>query len=677
MSEPPNEQEKPPVFEQPVGMWHRLIYLASGSPWWAIFLILGIVALAYSMYSDPTKRDVLSFLADRPAVTTDEKYDVTYDIKLDVLLVQETVRVKDPNDFNPIPGRITILGEDVVVREENAIWQCPENAPEDCLEQRGTVITYRDYDVPAGQEPDDYVTLEGLVIPDTENVFGMDVKLPNGEIVSIFTTWITDEREGTLACNRLIDPDCETLVGRLVTFERSYIASQALEVRSDALIRYTEDGYEDEIRSFFIEERREEMLACEEGAPPDCEALPITVVTITEKITGVEIGGTDDYVEVRTVEQQTVEVARDQIISMETGLVECDQDADSRCQDFEGTLVRVKGEVLAGHLTLENATHYYVQFAGREEPIRYNRQDIVSEERSPEQCEATDQDPPCQITLTLEERTIGGRIRDTDTGIVIETVPEKIIRINHDDIVNTSRRVPASCALNNLRACNEGIWLTWFVTLVAYSFALVIGLVFGIMRVSSNPIFYHLSTVYVELVRGIPLLVILLYSAFVIAPTIRDAGGIIGDTWESLNSIEKQILGTDLFLIEALLGLSIGYGAFLSEVFRAGIQSISRGQMEAARSLGMNYFQAMRYIILPQAVRVVLPPLGNNFIAMLKDTSLIAILALPELLQRGRFYASATFQVILVYTAVALYYVIMTLVLSMLVRLIERWSRLP
>ena len=162
------------------------------------------------------------------------------------------------------------------------------------------------------------------------------------------------------------------------------------------------------------------------------------------------------------------------------------------------------------------------------------------------------------------------------------------------------------------------------------------------------------------MVRGIPLLVILLYAGFVISPWLRDNTPLnLSDEWE------------------AIIGLSFGYGAFIAEIFRAGIQSISRGQMEAARSLGMSYPQSMRYVILPQAVRVVLPPLGNDFISMLKDSALISVLALPDLLQLGRLYVSRTFRAFEGYNTVAILYLLMTLFLSMLVRIIERRSRLP
>jgi polar amino acid transport system permease protein len=122
----------------------------------------------------------------------------------------------------------------------------------------------------------------------------------------------------------------------------------------------------------------------------------------------------------------------------------------------------------------------------------------------------------------------------------------------------------------------------------------------------------------------------------------------------------------------AIAGLAFCYGAFEAEVFRAGIESIERGQMEAARSLGMSYFQAMRYIILPQAIRTVLPPLGNDFIAMLKDSSLISVLAVRELTHLGKLNRSRTFRTFETWNTVTFLYLIMTLTLSVVVKFIER-----
>jgi polar amino acid transport system permease protein len=122
----------------------------------------------------------------------------------------------------------------------------------------------------------------------------------------------------------------------------------------------------------------------------------------------------------------------------------------------------------------------------------------------------------------------------------------------------------------------------------------------------------------------------------------------------------------------SILGLTFCYGAYMSEIYRAGIQSISKGQMEAAMSLGMNYLQAMRYVILPQAIRVILPPVGNEFIALLKDSSLVSAVAVADLTRRGREYMSSTFIPIETWMMVALLYLVLTLFSARVASYIEK-----
>jgi polar amino acid transport system permease protein len=228
----------------------------------------------------------------------------------------------------------------------------------------------------------------------------------------------------------------------------------------------------------------------------------------------------------------------------------------------------------------------------------------------------------------------------------------------------------------------DGVIVTLRITLTAFPIATIIGLVAGLSRASKNVVLYNLSTLYVEIVRGIPLIVLIIYVAFALMPVITDLVNQIG-TWGMGWASQYFIAGLFKNLINfsirdisnelrADIALAFGYGAFEAEVFRAGIQSIGRGQMEAARSLGMNYFQAMRYIILPQAIRRVLPPLGNDFIALLKDSSLVTVLAVNELTQLGRLRRSSTFRVLETFNMVAFLYLSMTLVLSAGVRLLER-----
>ena len=128
-------------------------------------------------------------------------------------------------------------------------------------------------------------------------------------------------------------------------------------------------------------------------------------------------------------------------------------------------------------------------------------------------------------------------------------------------------------------------------------------------------------------------------------------------------------------IVMAIVGLTFGYAAYMSEVYRAGIQSISKGQMEAARSLGMTYFQAMRYVILPQAFRVVLPPMGNEFITLLKDSALVSAVSVPDLTRRGREYSATHFNPIETWTMVALLYLMMTLLATRLVAYLEKRSK--
>jgi len=205
-----------------------------------------------------------------------------------------------------------------------------------------------------------------------------------------------------------------------------------------------------------------------------------------------------------------------------------------------------------------------------------------------------------------------------------------------------------------------GVGLTLFVTVCAYTIAIVVGLVVGLMRLSTNPILFHLARVYVEIMRGLPLLVVVLYAGFVIGPWVRNV---------------THDFYTPPMLTRAIVGLGLGYGAYVSEVFRSGIQSIGKGQSEAARSLGMSSAQTMRYVILPQAIRIILPPLGNDLVALLKDSSLIAVLALEDILQLGRQWISRTFRAIEGYNTIAFLYLALTMTLSVIVAWIERRTR--
>lgn len=221
----------------------------------------------------------------------------------------------------------------------------------------------------------------------------------------------------------------------------------------------------------------------------------------------------------------------------------------------------------------------------------------------------------------------------------------------------------------------QGIGVTIFTAVVSYTLAIVIGLIAGLGRVSKNPVAYNLATLYVQIIRGVPILVQLLVIAFVIIPIVINAVNALGATLVPILGSENFMVTAtpqDIpFLTRCIIALAIAYGGFEAETFRAGIQSIGKGQMEAARSLGMSYFQAMRHIILPQAIRRVLPPLGNDFIAMLKDSSLVSVLGVRDITQEARLYASASFRFLETYTSLAFLYLALTIVLSLGVKWIE------
>ncbi len=221
----------------------------------------------------------------------------------------------------------------------------------------------------------------------------------------------------------------------------------------------------------------------------------------------------------------------------------------------------------------------------------------------------------------------------------------------------------------------RGIMTTIFVTLVAFSSAIVIGLIAGLGRVSKNPVIYNLATLYVQVIRGLPILVWIFYVAFVLTPAFFTLTNALGDALSPLlgadNFLSKANTQDVTLLGRAIIALAFAYGGFEAETFRAGIQSIGRGQMEAARSLGMSYFQAMRYVILPQAVRRVLPPLGNDFIAMLKDSSLVSVLGVRDITQEARLYVAASFRYPETYNTLAFVYLSMTIVLSLIVKGVE------
>lgn len=228
---------------------------------------------------------------------------------------------------------------------------------------------------------------------------------------------------------------------------------------------------------------------------------------------------------------------------------------------------------------------------------------------------------------------------------------------------------------------SAGILVTIGISLAAYFFAIILGLLAGLARMSPNVFLNNAARTYIELIRGIPMLVLIFFIALVGVPAVIDLMKGIG-AW--LTSVGLTGLGSIFTGMEndaipmvarAIIALAVTYGAFLAEIFRAGIQSIGRGQMEAARSLGMGYGAAMRYIILPQAVRNILPALGNDFVSMVKDSSLVSLLAVRDMTQMAKLYSGSTFRFREAYTTLSILYLTMTVSLSLGVQFVEKRLR--
>jgi polar amino acid transport system permease protein len=194
----------------------------------------------------------------------------------------------------------------------------------------------------------------------------------------------------------------------------------------------------------------------------------------------------------------------------------------------------------------------------------------------------------------------------------------------------------------------KGVPVTFQVTVFAIIGSLILGLLCGLGQVSQTRIWSLLAGVYVELIRGIPLLVQLIFIYYALGRFFQVEG-----------------------IIAAIIALSICYGAYMGEIFRAGIQAVPKGQMEAAIALGLSRGQALRKVILPQTMKIILPAIGNEFIAMLKDSSLVSVIALRDILRRGREYISRTFLSLETMLIVALIYLLITLVLSRIVAMME------
>lgn len=202
----------------------------------------------------------------------------------------------------------------------------------------------------------------------------------------------------------------------------------------------------------------------------------------------------------------------------------------------------------------------------------------------------------------------------------------------------------------------RGVPVTMGVSAVAVAIGLVLGLILALMRLSKLKILRGISTLYIDIVRGTPLLVQALIAAYGIPALIQSMG--VDWKWPHL-------------VIPALLCCGLNSAAYMSEIIRGGLNSVDKGQMEAAQCLGMTHKQAMRLIIIPQAMRLILPPLGNEFVTMIKETAVLSVAGVTEITREGTLLSARTFDFFTAYVGVALVYLLFTITISKLVNRLE------
>lgn len=205
--------------------------------------------------------------------------------------------------------------------------------------------------------------------------------------------------------------------------------------------------------------------------------------------------------------------------------------------------------------------------------------------------------------------------------------------------------------VDNLPSLLTGLYVTIEMAFFALILATIIGLIFGLMSISSSKILKAIATIYIYVVRGTPLMIQAMFVFFGVA-------GAVGVRFDPI--------------VAGIVILAFNAGAYLSEIFRSGIQAIDKGQMEAARSLGLSKAKAMTKVILPQAVKIMIPAIMNQFIIALKDTSILSVIGIRELIQSGKIIVAENFKPFEVYGAVALMYLVIITILTLISKYVER-----
>ena len=225
------------------------------------------------------------------------------------------------------------------------------------------------------------------------------------------------------------------------------------------------------------------------------------------------------------------------------------------------------------------------------------------------------------------------------------------------------------------RTVFNGVGITIFVTLVGFALATLLGLGIALLGLSDSVALRQIARFYVEVVRGIPMLVLLFYVAFVGAPAVVAGYNFVTAPLVNAGLTEPVLVRDFSLMWRAIIALMIGYSSFIAEVFRAGIQSVDQGQIEAAKALGLSRYHRFRFVVFPQAIKVIFPPLSNDFVAMVKDSSLVSVFGVSDITQMGKIYASGSFRFFETYSIVTYIYLILTIGLSLGLRQIEKRMR--
>jgi polar amino acid transport system permease protein len=216
-----------------------------------------------------------------------------------------------------------------------------------------------------------------------------------------------------------------------------------------------------------------------------------------------------------------------------------------------------------------------------------------------------------------------------------------------------------------------GIVVTLRVTIIAFLLALLLGTLIAFALISKRRIVAGAARAYCEVIRGVPMLVLLFYIFFALTPLLVQLINIVIAPLVEAGWTEKLQIRDIGFETRVVAALTIGYSAFIAEIVRGGLEAVAKGQIEAGKALGLSGWQSMRHIVLPQAFRVMLPPLGNDLISMLKDSSLVSAVGVQDMTQLARQYTTSNFLFFETYTILALFYLALTITLSVLVRRLE------